>query len=218
MTSLIDQRVVDKLSGAPESNNGPSLSDQARTMLQGVRFKWVIGSIAAIGLTALAVWNIQITLVERDVNKRLASAQSAGEVPLPSLAQINGDLSAAEADLELAREAIVAGLADARLSLELISLGDESGIWVRSTALSPESFESVGDRSFPAKSVQVVADAPIDNTIAYVEALDEGAIEGLEIFSLDMSRRSPTSYRTVINSLAYRQLTDTEAVDEEDDN
>ncbi len=216
MTSLIDQRVVDKLSGAPQTGDAPSMGDQVRKFLQRIRLRWLFAGIAAIALIPLLAWNVQITLQENDVNSRLSDAQLAGQVGLPTLDAINGELSEANGSLQDARDSIVEGLPDARLSLELISIGEENGIWVRSTGISTETFESIGEHSFPSKAIQIVTDAPINDTIRYIDSLDAGAIEGLEIVSVNINRQSGDSYRAVINARSYRQIADGDVVEEED--
>lgn len=188
--------------------NGVSASESLDAVKKIARSQWTVVAIVVGVLTFLAAWNVQISLTQSDLDKEVASLEASTGVALPDPDRLNPEIAAAEAELARTQETFLAGFSDPQISRRLIDIGIEHGVVVNFTDIEPEKFAQVEGQTFPAKLVTLSVDGHIDDLIAYVTALEAGAIEGLEVQTTKIAGRDEAAYNVQINAAVYRQLLD----------
>ncbi len=209
MTSRFAQQSVEDFGdSAPKSSQRLSASEAWSSVKKASQNRWVYLGVFVAALVALGTWNVQITLTERTLSDQEAALAGTTNVALPDPAVVAPDIEAAQQRLNDTQDAFLAGFSDPQISRLLIDLGAEHSVTVNFTDIEPESFMEVEGRTFPAKLVAMSADGSIDDLVSYTTALENGAIEGLEIQSTRIASRTEEDFTAQINVAVYRQLLD----------
>lgn len=209
MTSVIDKKLLAQLSGEDtEPKRDLSFDVVSAELKKRVFSRWTFIAVILISVTALAAWNVQISLQEGDLNGQVDDLAATTGATLPNPAELEQAIATAEQNLLVTQESSLLGVPDAQLSLMLIDVGYENGVNVFYTDIEPEKFQSIGEKTFPAKEILLSVEGKLPELNAFIESLEQGAIEGLEIQSTDLAWQPPDTYRAIITTSVYRQLTD----------
>ncbi len=209
MTSVIDKKLLAQLSGEDTAPKRDLSFDVISAELKKRVFsRWTFIAVILISVTALAAWNVQISLQEGDLNSQVDDLAATTGATLPNPAELEQAIATAEENLLLTQETSLLGVPDAQLSLMLIDVGYDNGVNVFYTDIEPEKFQNIGDKTFPAKEILLSVEGELPKLTAFIESLEQGAIEGLEIRSTDLAWQPPDTYRAIITTSVYRQLVD----------
>lgn len=209
MTSRLVQESAKKRAGKAEGGAQRLASSEVWSNAKKLgQSRWTFVGIFVAALAVLAAWNVQITLDQRSLDRQASSLAISSDVTLPDPSRLDPDIAAARQQFRQSQDAAVAGFSDPQISRMLIDLGSQHSVVVNFTDIERENFLELEGQSFPAKLVAMSVDGSIDDLIAYVTTLENGAIEGLEIQSNRITGTAEDGYSAQINAAIYRQLLD----------